>query len=614
MGEALLFDIESDGLLQEASKLHCIQVGSLDGTEVDIYADALPGYPSLAEGLARLKAADRLIGHHVVGFDARLINKLYPDTIRHEQLVDTLILARLKDPEERAHRLADHGKRLGVHKGDYKGGWEVLTQDMIDYARQDIIVTRALWHSVKDVMTWGPVIEIEHRFAHVVSIMEDHGFLLDVPKAQELEAELRGDIAAETQKLRAIFPPRYVPERKGGEVVVTVPKRNDKSRGYTAGAEFCKVSLEIFNPGSRHQVADRLQGLGWKPREFGDNGVATLDETILNGLPFPEAKQLARLFSLQKQLGQLADGKSGWLKLVKPTNRVHGRVNSIGCAPGRCSHSTPNMAQVSKKDKRMRQVWIPRPGWKLVGSDAEGLQARGLAHYLARYDGGAYGTKIITGKKEDKTDEHSSNLAVLPYLQAAFKAPPATFSKARDGSKRALYAVLFGASDPKLGWTIKDACHNAGIPVPKVPDRELGALARQGLFRSIKGFEKLSEAIQKRVKERGYLTSPSGRRIKVRSKHSALVFLLQGVEADVMKLAAGIFYFETCPQRGWVHGVDYGFAASVHDEMQIESRAEIADDLGKAFADSIVEAGSRLGLLCPLAGSYDVGDNWAETH
>lgn len=613
MGESLLVDVESNGLLQEATVLHCIQTGSLDGTDVTIYTDALPGHRSLAEGLARLKAADRLIGHNFVAFDARLINKLYPDTVRFEQIIDTLILARLKDPEERSHSLDAHGQRLGVLKGSFKGPWDTLTPEMLDYARQDIVVTRALWRSLQDVLTWGPVVEIEHRFAHVIALLETNGFRLDVPAAQALEAELRGEVAAEAERLRAVFPPQYVAVRVKGEPVVVIPKRDDKRRGYTAGAPFCRVELQVFNPGSRQQVGARLQQLGWKPRDFGADGAPTLDDTILNNLPYPEAKRLAVLFTLQKRLGQLADGKAGWLKLVHPDGRVRGRVNTIGAAPGRCSHSTPNMAQVAK-DKRMRGVWKPRVGWKLVGVDAEGLQARGLAHYLYRYDAGAYANKILTGNKAEKTDEHSSNLAVLPYLQAGFKADPATFSKARDGSKRALYAVLFGASDPKLGWTIKDGCRNAGIPVPRLPDRELGALARQGLFRAIRGFEHLSQALLGRVKERGYLTSPSGRHVKIRSRHSALVFLLQAVEADVMKVAAGSFYFEVCPQRGWIHGQDYGFTASVHDEMQIETRPEIAEEIGKAFADCIVEAGQRLGLKCPLAGSYEVGDDWSQTH
>jgi hypothetical protein len=45
------------------------------------------------------------------------------------------------------------------------------------------------------------------------------------------------------------------------------------------------------------------------------------------------------------------------------------------------------------------------------------------------------------------------------------------------------------------------------------------------------------EKIQAKAKERRYLLSPVGRRIPIRSMYYALVFLEQGSEADVMKLA-----------------------------------------------------------------------------
>jgi hypothetical protein len=68
---------------------------------------------------------------------------------------------------------------------------------------------------------------------------------------------------------------------------------------------------------------------------------------------------------------------------------------------------------------------------------------------------------------------------------------------------------------------------------------------------AIKGYDKLVKAIQEKAKDRRYLLSPLGRRIPVRSMHSALVFLEQGGEADVMKLAETIFFFDVVPKRGW---------------------------------------------------------------
>lgn len=611
MGEALIWDVESNGLLQEATKLHTIQCGTAEGEDVTVYCDALPGYPSIAEGLKRLSAADKLIGQNVVNFDLPLLEKLHPGTVRLEQMIDTLLLARLMDPTERLNSLAAWGERLGVRKGDYEGPWDVCTQAMLDYAAQDVITTRALWNHTKHVMEWSEkLIDVEHKFAWVIHRMEQNGFTLNVQAAQALDAELRGDLATIERDLQAAFPPLERTE-------TFTPKANNKARGYVKGVPFIKRRLEPFNPASRHHVAERLKLLGWSPKEFTPDGHPKVDETTLNTLPWPQARLMVRYFTVLKALGQLSDGKQGWLKLVRSTGRVHGRVNTIGCAPGRCAHNSPNMAQVSKKDRRMREVWIPRSGWRLVGVDGEGLQARALAHYLHRFDGGAFAKRVHEGSKKDRTDVHSANLAELSrarVILVPLDAAADVWDKGRDGSKRCLYACWFGARDRKLGWTAKDGAKNAGLPVPKVPDTELGKLARVALNRAITGFDKLSDQIQRTAKERGYLISPLGRHVPIRSPHSALVFLMQAVESDTMKTAAVLFHFEVAPARGWVEGRDFAYCAHVHDEAELECRPEIADELGQAYADCITEAGVRLGLRCPLAGSPHVGDSWSAVH
>jgi hypothetical protein len=58
-------------------------------------------------------------------------------------------------------------------------------------------------------------------------------------------------------------------------------------------------------------------------------------------------------------------------------------------------------------------LFIVPEGRKLVGCDAAGLEARTLAHYLARYDKGAFGKAVLEGKKEEGTDVHTMNMKAL---------------------------------------------------------------------------------------------------------------------------------------------------------------------------------------------------------
>ena len=602
----VIVDCETDDLLPNMSRIWCVQIGDELDDSVIVYADQ-PGYPPLAGAIWRLKNADRIVMHNGLGFDIDAINRFYPNTIREEQIFDTLVAGRICSPTEREHSLEAWGERLQVYKGKYEGNFQSFTQDLVDYAIQDVVATRALYAHLLTKLPDNPerLLEVEHKFARAMVLQERNGFQLDVKAAQDLDATLRGEQSDIERQLQSVFPPIERTQE-------FTPKVNNKKMGYVKGVPFIKRRQEVFNPGSRHHVAERLQLLGWKPRDFGADGVATVDETTLAGLPWPQAKLMVRYFSLGKQLGQISDGKQAWLKLVR-NGRVHGRMNTVGCAPGRCSHFSPNMAQVNKKDRRMRAVWVPRPGWKLVGVDAEGLQARGLAHYLHRYDGGAFAKKVHEGSKKDRSDVHSANLTELARARVILvppDAPPELWDKGRDGAKRCLYACWFGARDAKLGWTAKDGARNAGLPVPRVPDAEMGRLARTALNRAIRGFEQLSAAIIETASKRGYLISPLGRHVPIRSKHSALVFLMQAVEADVMKLAMTMFM----AQCGGYHGIDFALCANVHDEVQLECTPDMAEVYGISFADFIRRAGEELGLKCPLAGSYHVGSSWAETH
>lgn len=634
----LIFDLESDGLLDAITKVHCLQLGDVATDEVTLYLrdDAPPQFwpvwthhtelglqrevRPMKEGLERVRAASCLIGHNLIGYDLPVMQRFFPGVATLDQCYDTLIAARLLDPETRTNTLKSWGETMGLLKGEYKGDFREIDAELLRYAEQDVIVTRALYRRQQPLLAKQErVLDVEHRFAHIIHLQERNGFTLDVPAAESLAADFRGELADLEAKLQIAFPP--ITHR-----TQVLAGASSKKLGRVKGKPYEKVEVETFNPGSRIQIGKRLMDLGWKPRTFTANGQPEVSETLLKAMPYPQAALLDTYLTVAKKLGQIADGKTGWLKVVKPTGRVHGRVNTIGCAPGRCTHNNPNMAQVNKKDKRMRGVWMARPGWFLLGCDGEGLQARIFAHYLARHDGGVFAKRVAEGKKADRSDVHSVNLKSLAQantILVPLDAPSDLWDKCRDGAKRCLYATWFGGGDPKLGWTAKDGGKNAGLPTPKIGDKVLGKMVRDALMVAIKGFKELSDGIKTAAQHRGYLLSPLGRHIPIRSPHSALVFLMQAGEADVMKLAATLFHFEEAVRHGWEHGRDFAYCANVHDEVQLEiapqhvttdADGRHSSPIGAAFARCVTEAGVRLGLQCPLAGDSKVGRTWADTH
>ena len=60
-----------------------------------------------------------------------------------------------------------------------------------------------------------------------------------------------------------------------------------------------------------------------------------------------------------------------------------------------------------------RSLFKVPDGYKLVGCDAAGIEARCLAHYLSRYDQGKFGKTVMDGKKSEGTDVHTTNANAL---------------------------------------------------------------------------------------------------------------------------------------------------------------------------------------------------------
>ena len=574
--KTLICDIETDNLIPLLTKAHCISIGTEEFDDTILYADHV-GYPPISEGLERMRGADRLVFHNGVGFDYPALCKLYGnDVIDRSKIFDTLIVSRLLDPILRGHSLKAWGVRLGFEKDSYED-WSKFTDEMGVYCNKDVAVTQRLYHMQMQKIdsTLHEAIQLEHDFAWPIALQEQHGFRLDVEEAQELAAEMRQEMGDIELELQDVFPPK------------TIERVSEKT------GKRLKDLIEVFNPGSRKQISERLFDLyEWTPSVFTPSGSPRIDEKVLSTLKYPEAKLLSRYFFCQKQISQISEGDSAWLKKVTDEGFVHGAINTIGTATSRCSHFAPNMAQVSKKDPRMRGIWLPDVGHVLVGCDADGLELVCLAHYLGLFDGGQYADTIINGDKDAKTDAHSMTARLLGI--------------SRDSAKGVIYAVIYGCSDKKLAEMLK----TANSPIKS------GKKAREKLNEGIVGLGKLTDIVKKKA-ERGYILGVDKRHVPIRSPHSALNFLLQSCGAVLMKKALVLFHYELCPAHGLVENerpVGFHYCANVHDEVQFSCPPENAELVGSLFAKAITLAGERLGLRCATSGSYAIGASWLDTH
>lgn len=625
----LIFDLETNGLLEAVTTIHCMVVYDVDEKTTRVFrSDMPPESMGILAGLAHLQMADVLIGHNSIKYDVRVLKKLYPWLTLKATIRDTMVMTRLIWPEIKKrdlvaaknkkfpgqlcgrHSLEAWGHRLGIHKGNFKGPWDALTQEMADYCVRDVEVTTELFRRIEAKNYSEEAIALEHHVQKIIMLQEDNGFGFNVGKAGELYGKLVQERTEIEAKLKATFAPWYVRDEE------FTPKKDNAKQGYTAGVPLTKVSLTEFNPASRDHIADRLTKLyGWVPSVFTDGGKPQVDEKTMGPLTYPPIPVLLRYLLIEKRIGQIAEGKEAWLKHQK-NGRIYGAVNPMGTGSSRMSHSKPNIGQVPKVGSffgaECRELFEARPSWSLVGADASGIQLRILSHFMARYDDGAYARAVVEGNEKDGSDPHSLNAVAIGLEPQTIYTPSGRQAKGRDMAKTFIYAFLLGAGDEKVG-TILGKTSAQGKAIKASFLKKTPALKKllNDLRVSIYGGELTSG---KMVKGKGHIVGLDGRQVPVHSAHVALAFLLQATEAIIIKKSLVLLY-DDLTASGLIHGRDFGLCATVHDEFELEARTEeIARIIGDAVRAAIKAAGEHFKLRCPLDGSYKIGKTWKDCH
>ncbi len=220
--------------------------------------------------------------------------------------------------------------------------------------------------------------------------------------------------------------------------------------------------------------------------------------------------------------------------------------------------------------------------------DMTGIELRMLAHFMWPYDGGEYAKLVLEG------DVHQANADA--------------WGVARQVAKTGIYAMIYGAGDRKLGRTLDPA-------VPDSKAGKFGAEKRAAIMGKFPALAKLTEAVKLAAMNRGYLLGIDGRRLPVRSEHSALNTVLQSAAAVASKVWINTFaarLTEKYGPQGW--NGRWAAMAYVHDEVQVAARTEIAEDVRDIMIASIADAGRELKFNVPITGEGRIGKNWATTH
>ena len=158
----LVFDLESDGLLDDVTRIHCLVIYDAETDQTLVYNDEGDQEP-IVRGVQVLQEAEVICGHNVIGYDIPVLQKIYPWFEPTALVVDTLLLSRLYHNDMLAvdkehgwknmpsqmygrHSLESYGYRLGEYKGSFgkDTDWKRWSPEMQDYCIQDVNVTKKL--------------------------------------------------------------------------------------------------------------------------------------------------------------------------------------------------------------------------------------------------------------------------------------------------------------------------------------------------------------------------------------------------------------------------------------------------------------------------------------
>jgi hypothetical protein len=611
-----VFDIETDGLLDELTKIHVLS-WSNDMGEVKHTHD----YDEMRYVLLN---SETLVGHNIIRFDIPAVEKVLGIEVK-ARLIDTLALSWYLHHDRMKHGLESYGEDYGVPKPVIKD-WHTLTpQEYAHRCDEDVKINNRLWRDLdlklnklyQDPTEKDRLIDYLTFKLDCAREQEALRWKLDVGKAQAAYDEIMALKVEKVEQLAEAMPRKTltrmasrpkVMHKKDGSLSSHGEKWVDLCKEYkqpeTTMQFVVKTGEERGNPNSNDQVKDWLYSLGWRPRTYkflrdkvtGDE--RQIEQVRKNGELCRSVKELAEV----DQAVDLLDGltvlthragilksflechKDGWLEAS-----VAGLTNTF-----RFKHYRPlvNLPGVDKPYGDVIRGCLTCPdGYILSGADMTSLEDTTKRHYMKPLDPDyveamsregfdphldlALHAGVIT---QDDIDKHNSGERSLKALRKNYKVVN--------------YSATYGVGAPKLA-------------------RETG-MSKSEAKTLLEAFWSRNWAIEKvastlRVRElfNGmWLKNPvSGFWHSLRSDKDRFSTLNQ---------STGVYCFDS-----WVkecRGMGLKTIGQFHDEIIVLTKEGDEDKTENIMQMSINNVNDAINLNVPLGTDVQFGNTYADIH
>lgn len=629
-----VYDIESDGLLDTATKIHCLSIAWRDSNG-NVQTKSTTDYDEMRKFFTN-KNITR-VGHNITLYDERVITKLLGiDTLQsNDQIIDTLALSWYLYPERLKHGLEEWGKDFGIHKVEIKDWSNLSAQEYIHRCEVDTKINLKLWEN--SLAALGQVYDGDEaemiRFIQYLQFkldcvreQEDTKLKLDIPHIEATLAKAKQEKFEKEETLRQAMPKVPIKTVKTYKDVIvledgSISQRGDLmfnhyfSEGYRPKATHEVESIKGFkepNPNSNDQKKAWLFSLGWNPKTFEHKKNAdgtqrkipqiasskkdgSVCDSIRDLFPIePRLEVLEGLSILSHRIalleGMLANSKNGYIEAS-----MGGLTNTL-----RLKHvNIVNLPGVDKLlGKEIRGSLIAETGGILCGSDMSGLEDTTKQHYMYFYD-----PKYVTELRTPGFDPHLDIALLAGMLTQAQVDEHKLFEKTkgkegkshkpvRHKAKTVNFSAVYGAGPPKIALTLNG------------PLKEAQKLHKIYWERN-KAVKQVAEACEvKQIGAKKWLKNPiSGFWYSLRAEKDRFSTLNQGT---------GVYCFDTYVKYVRKQGIK--LSLQMHDEILFKTLEAEKEDIKVKLNHAIKQVNEEVKLNIPLGISIDFGINYADCH
>ena len=615
------FDIETDDLLPDVTKVHCAVVKDMsDGHKRRFSPDNIANLPQYLDRFEYIR------GHNIIAFDLPVLRKLYGWEY-HGIIEDTLLMSRLQRPDRRTpphckgagpHSVKAWGVRLGHKKVEHEE-WNEFSLEMLHRCEEDVEIQCKIYEALVEEgagESWEEAHKLNHKLFSLLQKQEEYGFLVDQEKIDAslrlLEKWIRRIDKALQPKLPLV---REIEEstKDGQRGWVRKPFKKDGSYSksvlvWLGGYEdarpdivgpFCRISFRRVDLNKIKETKEFLLDLGWKPDRWNCDSQGNRTSPKLNkedsfhGIRGGLGKLVVKRFQCKQRMSVI----QGWKSSIRDDGRIPAIVTGLA-ATGRARHK--GIVNVPHPDhfygKIMRSLFIAKPGWVLVGTDSVGNQVRQLA---ARMQDEEFTKSVVDPTKDVHRETQIRCSLASRYIAKTF-----------------FYGLIFGSGDAKAGRIIGGTAEDGKAlkrkvfeAIPKL-EEVITRLTNDWRKTAKKWYNKRYRRMEYKD---GYIRGLDGRPIQVDSEHKVLVYTLQSDEAIQMSGAYCVFA-KWMEREGFHWGTDFGITLWMHDEWQVECRPDIARRVAELGNEAIAWAGRYYRIPCPHEGNSKIGTDWSQTH